>query len=148
VSQRGTWLTLVAMTLASSMILVDQTAVLLATPEVVDGLDASLSLSPWVLTANILPLAALMVLGGRLGDLLGLRRVFLAGAAVFATATVLAGLAQDITWLIALLGALACLVLIRRSDRLFEGTVFARRSRWVLASSGRSPGVTRHPPPG
>jgi MFS family permease len=52
--------TLAATTLASSMILVDQTAV---------------------------PLAALMVLGGRLGDLLGLRRVFLVGALIFTAAT-------------------------------------------------------------
>ena len=65
------WLTLVAMTLANSMILVDQTAVPLATPDVVEGLDAGLGLGQWLLTANILPLAALMVLGGRLGDLLG-----------------------------------------------------------------------------
>lgn len=70
------WLTLVAMTVASSMILVDQTAVPLASPDVVQGLGGSLADGPWILTANILPLAAFMVLGGRLGDLFGLRRVF------------------------------------------------------------------------
>jgi EmrB/QacA subfamily drug resistance transporter len=89
------------MTLANSMILVDQTAVPLATPDVVQGLDASLNLSQWLLTANILPLAALMVFGGRLGDLLGLRRVFVAGAVVFCVSTFLAGAAQNIEWMIA-----------------------------------------------
>ena len=63
-------LTLAAMTLASSMILVDQTAVPLATPEVIAGLGGAVSEGQWILTANILPLAALMVFGGRLGDLL------------------------------------------------------------------------------
>jgi hypothetical protein len=54
-------LTLAAMTLANSMILVDQTAVPIATPEVIAGLDGSLSEGQWVLTANVLPLAALLV---------------------------------------------------------------------------------------
>jgi hypothetical protein len=62
--KRSMWLTLVAMTLANSMILVDQTAVPLATPDVVHDLAAPLDLSQWLLTANILPLQALMVFGG------------------------------------------------------------------------------------
>ena len=89
------------MTVANSMILVDQTAVPIATPEVIAGLDGSLSEGQWVLTANVLPLAALMVFGGRLGDLLGLRRVFLAGAVLFAVSTGTAGGAQDMVMLIA-----------------------------------------------
>ena len=97
----GFWITLVAMTLSSSMILVDQTAVPLATPDAIKGLGANLDEGQWLLTANILPLAAFMVLGGRLGDLLGLRRVFLAGAVIFLLATSAAGAAQDITWMLA-----------------------------------------------
>jgi EmrB/QacA subfamily drug resistance transporter len=94
-------LTLAATTLASSMILVDQTAVPLATPDVLADLGGATAEGQWILTANILPLAALMVLGGRLGDLLGLRRVFLIGAAIFTTATAVAGGAQDMPMLIA-----------------------------------------------
>jgi MFS family permease len=48
------------------------------------------------MTANILPLAALMVFGGRLGDLFGMRRVFLIGAVIFALATTAMGASQDI----------------------------------------------------
>jgi EmrB/QacA subfamily drug resistance transporter len=92
--------TLAAMTVANSMILVDQTAVPIATPEVIAGLGGSLSEGQWVLTANVLPLAALMVLGGRLGDLLGLRRVFLGGAVLFACSTAVATGAQDMVMLI------------------------------------------------
>jgi EmrB/QacA subfamily drug resistance transporter len=95
------WTTLAAMTIAASMILVDQTAVPLATPHAVRDLNGSLDDSQWLLTANILPLAAFMVLGGRLGDLLGLRRVFLAGALTFGVATTLAAAAQDMPWMIA-----------------------------------------------
>jgi MFS family permease len=77
VSHRAMWVTLVAMTLSNSMILVDQTAVPLTTPDAIRDLGGSLSESQWLLTANILPLAAFMVLGGRLGDLLGLKRASL-----------------------------------------------------------------------
>jgi EmrB/QacA subfamily drug resistance transporter len=100
-SSRARALTLAAMTLASSMILVDQTAVPLATPDAIQGLGASLSQSQWLLTANIIPLAALMVFGGRLGDLYGMRRVFIVGAVMFAIATTAMGAAQEIEWAIA-----------------------------------------------
>ena len=101
ISSRAAALTLAAATLASSMILVDQTAVPLATPDVLADLNGALAEGQWILTANILPLAALMVLGGRLGDLLGLRRVFLVGTVIFTAATAAAGAAQDMPMLIA-----------------------------------------------
>src|SRR5580692_8314621 len=93
--------TLAAMTLAASMILVDQTAVPLASPDAIQGVGGSVSEGQWLMTANILPLAALMVFGGRLGDLFGLRRVFLIGAVIFALATTAMGASQDITMAIA-----------------------------------------------
>ncbi|HEY5845777.1 MAG TPA: MFS transporter [Microlunatus sp.] len=101
--QRATkkmWLALVGMTLASSMILVDQTAVPLASPDVVLDLRGDLADAPWVLTANVLPLAACLVLGGRVADMVGLRRSFVVAAAVFAVATGLAGAAQNMPWMI------------------------------------------------
>jgi EmrB/QacA subfamily drug resistance transporter len=100
-SRRNMKITLAAMTLASSMILVDQTAVPLAAPHAILGLHAEISQSQWLMTANILPLAALMVFGGRLGDLYGMRRVFLIGAVIFALATTAMGASQDIAMAIA-----------------------------------------------
>lgn len=108
VSHRAMWVTLVAMTLSNSMILVDQTAVPLATPDAIRDLGGSLSESQWLLTANILPLAAFMVLGGRLGDLFGLKRVFLTGGFVFVVSTALAGSAQDMPWMISARAAQGC----------------------------------------
>ncbi|HTT93807.1 MAG TPA: DHA2 family efflux MFS transporter permease subunit [Solirubrobacterales bacterium] len=100
-SRRNMKITLAAMTLASSMILVDQTAVPLAAPHAILDLHAQISQSQWLMTANILPLAALMVFGGRLGDLFGMRRVFLLGAVVFGLATTAMGASQDIAMAIA-----------------------------------------------
>ncbi len=49
---------------------------------------------------------------------------------------------------LAVLGALAMFLLVRRTGRVVEGPIFGRRSRWVLAHAGVSPGLTRKPPPG
>ena len=52
-----------------------------------------------------------------------------------------------VSGVIALLGAVACLLLVRKSDRVAAVPIFTRRSRWISANVGRTPGVTRHPPP-
>ncbi len=86
-------LVLISMTLANAMILVDQTAVPLILPSVMNTFTIGSGLAQWVLNASLLPLAGLLVLGGRLGDLLGRRRIFLLGAALFGGASAVAGLA-------------------------------------------------------
>ena len=86
-------LVLVSMTLANAMILVDQTAVPLILPDVMQTFGVGSETVQWVLNASLLPLAGLLVLGGRLGDLLGRRRIFLLGTALFGGASAVAGLA-------------------------------------------------------
>src|SRR6201992_1365882 len=108
ISRRNMRITLAAMTLSSSMILVDQTAVPLAAPHAILDLHASISKSQWLMTANILPVGGLMVFGGRLGDLFGMRRVFLVGAVIFALATTAMGASQDIAWAIAARAVQGC----------------------------------------
>ena len=94
-------LVLVAMTLANAMILVDQTAVPLALPDIMATFGVGSGLVQWVLNASLLPLAGLLVLGGRLADLLGRRRVFLLGSALFAGASAVAGMAPTFMVLLA-----------------------------------------------
>jgi EmrB/QacA subfamily drug resistance transporter len=100
-SRAGRRTVLAAMTLANAMILVDQTAVPLALPDIAQDFGVSALLVQWVLTASLLPLAGLLVLGGRLGDLLGRRRVFLVGAVVFAGASAVGGAAPSFGVLLA-----------------------------------------------
>ena len=102
------------MTVANAMVLVDQTAVPLALPSIMSEFGIDSQLAQWVLSASLLPLAGLLVLGGRLGDLLGRRRVFILGAVVFAGASALAGLSPGIELLLAfrvLQGAAGALML-------------------------------------
>lgn len=92
---------LVAMTLANAMILVDQTAVPLALPDMMETFETGAKQVQWVLTCSLLPLAGLLVFSGRLGDLIGLRKVFIAGTSLFITSSVIAGLAPSLGVLLA-----------------------------------------------
>ena len=91
----GRRLLLAGMTLANAMVLVDQTAVPLTLPSILRQFAISDVQVQWVLNASLLPLAALLVFGGKLGDLMGRRRVFLAGTVLFAVASALGGLAPS-----------------------------------------------------
>lgn len=88
-------LILLAMTVANAMVLVDQTAVPLILPSIIHSFDVGSQQVQWVLNASLLPLAGLLVFGGRLGDVIGRRRVFVLGSVVFAGASVCAGLAPS-----------------------------------------------------
>jgi EmrB/QacA subfamily drug resistance transporter len=87
--------------LGSSMALLDGSIVNVALPHIGHDLGAPVWGLQWTVNAYLLPLAALVLLGGSLGDRFGRRRVFLIGVAWFAIASVLCGLAPGIGWLVA-----------------------------------------------
>ncbi len=94
------WLTLVAMTGSISMILIDQTVVSVALPTIQKDLGATETELQWIINAYILALAATVALGGRLGDIYGRVKAFIAGIVVFAVASALCGIAPDIYFMI------------------------------------------------
>jgi EmrB/QacA subfamily drug resistance transporter len=91
---------LAATILGSSMAFVDGTVVNVALPALQSGLGATMSEVQWVVEAYALFLAALLLTGGALGDLYGLRKVFAIGVALFLLASVWCGLAPNIHHLI------------------------------------------------
>ena len=78
------WWTLGAMCFALFMIMLDNTVVNVALPSIQRGLHASTASLEWTVNAYTLAFAVLLVTGGRLGDLFGRRRIFLAGVVIFA----------------------------------------------------------------
>ena len=132
-------LILVAMTLANAMILVDQTAVPLAIPSILKQFGISSETAQWVLNANLLTLAGLLVLGGRLGDLFGRRRMFILGAVLFTSASAIGGLAPDIQILLAarvVQGAGGALMLPSSVAILSASTSSAERGRALGTMGG------------
>lgn len=99
-STRGRAL-LIAMVLGSGMAFLDSTVVNVALPTIGGDLDADLAALQWTVNAYTLTLAALILLGGALGDRLGRRRIFVIGVAWFTIASVLCAVAPNVGVLIA-----------------------------------------------
>lgn len=93
------WWTLVLVSIATFMLLLDVTVVNVALPDIQRELNASLSSLQWVVDAYSLTLAAFLLTAGSLGDRLGRRRVFTIGFGIFTFASFLCGVAEDPTLL-------------------------------------------------
>src|ERR1700728_4791918 len=86
---------------AQLMIILDMTVVNIALPSIARGLHFSEPSLSWVLNAYTLTFGGLLLLGGRAGDILGRRRVFIAGIVLFTAASLAGGLATSAPWLLA-----------------------------------------------
>jgi EmrB/QacA subfamily drug resistance transporter len=95
------WYALAVLALAQFMVVLDVTIANVALPAIRDDLGFSADGLQWVINAYTLAFGGLLLLGGRSADLLGRRRVFLAGLALFATASLAAGLAGSAGLLVA-----------------------------------------------
>src|SRR4029453_2257972 len=93
------WWTLIAVSVATFMLLLDITVVNTALPSIQEDLGASFTDLQWVVGAYTLPLAALVLTAGVLADRLGRRRVFAAGLGIFTLRSLLPGLATHPTLL-------------------------------------------------
>jgi EmrB/QacA subfamily drug resistance transporter len=94
------WVVLVIACLAQFMVVLDATIVNVALPSIQRGLHFSSSSLPWVINAYTLVFGGFLLLGGRAGDLLGRKRLFIAGVVLFSLASLLNGLAQSSAMLI------------------------------------------------
>ena len=94
--------TLTLCALAMFMVILDVTIVNVALPQMRDALHLSVTSQQWVVNAYTLTFAGFLMLGGRAADLFGKRRVFMLGLYLFTGASLIGGLAQNGSWLIAL----------------------------------------------
>src|SRR6202008_4141236 len=89
---RNRWFALYVLCLGSLMIVLDVTIVNVALPSIREDLGFSETSLAWVVNAYLLTYGGFLLLGGRLGDLFGHRRLFLAGIALFTVASLACGL--------------------------------------------------------
>ena len=92
---RTRWLALIVLCLGDLMIVLDTTIVNVALPSIREDLGFSETSLAWVVNAYLLTFGGFLLLGGRLGDLFGHRRMFLGGVTLFTLASITCGLASS-----------------------------------------------------
>jgi EmrB/QacA subfamily drug resistance transporter len=93
-ADRNRWIALIVLCVGMLMIVLDQTIVNVALPSIKEDLGFSQSSLAWVVNAYLITFGGLLLLAGRLGDLVGRKSVFMAGLALFIVASALCGFAQ------------------------------------------------------
>src|SRR5215217_827332 len=148
--ERSRWISLVVLCVGMLMIVLDATVVNVALPSIQSDLDFSTSSLAWVVNAYLIAFGGLLLLAGRLGDLIGRRTVFLAGLAGFTAASALCGLAQSQEMLVAarfvqgIAGALTSAVILGMIVTMFTEPREQAKAIGVygfVASSGGSVGL-------
>jgi EmrB/QacA subfamily drug resistance transporter len=94
-NDRARWIALVVLCAGMLMIVLDQTIVNVALPSIQRDLRFTSSNLAWVVNAYLIAFGGLLMLAGRLGDLIGRKRIFLVGLAIFTAASALCGVAQS-----------------------------------------------------
>jgi EmrB/QacA subfamily drug resistance transporter len=144
------WIALVVLCAGMLMVILDQTIVNVALPSIQADLGFTQSSLAWVVNAYLIAFGGLLLLAGRVGDLVGRRSVFLAGLAVFTAASLLCGLAQSEAMLIGarfvqgLGGALTSAVILGMIVTLFPAPGERAKAIGVysfVASAGASIGL-------
>ena len=147
---RTRWLALVVLCLGDLMIVLDTTIVNVALPSIREDLAFSEASLAWVVNAYVLTFGGFLLLGGRLGDLFGQRRLFLGGLALFTLASAACGLAGSQAVLVAaravqgLGGAIVAAVALSLIMTLFTGPRERAQAMGVVgfvAAGGGSLGV-------
>ena len=147
---RTRWLALYVLCLGSLMIVLDTTIVNVALPSIRTDLGFSQTSLAWVVNAYLLTFGGFLLLGGRLGDLFGHRRLFLAGITLFTLASAACGLAGSQGFLVGaravqgLGGAVASAVSLSLMMNLFTSPADRAKAMGVfgfVAAGGGSIGV-------
>src|ERR1044072_5151131 len=100
-SPKAKWYALALLAMAQFVVVLDASIVNVALPSIGRALHFSQDNLSWVVNAYTLFFGGFLLLGGRLADLLGRRRIFIAGMVLFAAASLAGGLAQSAGWLVA-----------------------------------------------
>src|SRR5881398_2922672 len=101
VAMQRRWIGLALLCVAQFVVVLDASIVNVALPSIGRALHFSQANLPWVVNAYVLTFGGFLLLGGRMADLLGRRRVFMGGLVLFAAASLVGGFAQSDSWLIA-----------------------------------------------
>jgi len=142
--QPGQWVVL-AVTIASAFIVVlDNTVLNVAIPTILRDLHTRLPSLQWVITGYALTFAALLIIGGRLGDVYGHRNVFIVGAALFGIGSLLASVSKSVGELIvgeAIIEGIGASLMLPATLAIMSATFTGRVRATAFAAWGATAGV-------
>ena len=138
------WATLAVVVVAALIVVLDNSALTVAIPTILRDFHTTLPAVEWVITGYALTFASLLIIGGRLGDVFGHRRVFVIGAALFGSGSLLAALSWGIPSLIvgeALIEGIGASLMLPTTLAVISSTFRGRERATAFAAWGATVGV-------
>src|SRR5438270_419988 len=142
--QPGQWVVLAVTIVAAFIVVLDNTVLNVAIPTILRDLHTRLPSLQWVITGYALTFAALLIIGGRLGDVYGHRRIFIIGAALFGAGSLLASVSTSVGELIlgeAVIEGVGASLMLPATLALLSGTFKGRERAAAFAAWGATAGV-------
>jgi EmrB/QacA subfamily drug resistance transporter len=138
------WLALVIAVVAAFIVVLDNTVLNVSIPTIIRDLHTTLPSLEWVITGYALTFAALLIIGGRLGDIYGHRRIFIIGAALFGAGSLLASISTSVGELIlgeAIIEGVGASLMLPTTLAILSGTFKGRERATAFAAWGATAGV-------
>src|SRR5438270_8194603 len=142
--QPGQWVVLAVTIVAAFIVVLDNTVLNVAIPTSLRDLHTTLPSLEWVITGYALTFATLLIIGGRLGDVYGHRRVFIVGAALFGIGSLLASASTSVGELIlgeAIIEGIGASLMLPATLAVLSSTFKGRQRAAAFAAWGATAGV-------
>jgi MFS family permease len=141
---RGRWIALVIVIMAAFIVVLDNTVLNVAIPTILREFHTTLPSLQWVVTGYALTFATLLIIGGRLGDIYGHRRIFVIGAALFGAGSLLASVATSVPMLVlgeAFIEGVGASLMLPTTLAILSVTFQGRERAAAFAAWGATAGV-------
>jgi EmrB/QacA subfamily drug resistance transporter len=138
------WLTLAIILISAFIVVLDNTVLNVAIPTILRDFHTSLLSVEWVITGYALTFASLLIIGGRLGDIYGHRRIFIIGCSLFAAGSLIAALSQGVRELIlgeAVIEGMGASLMLPNTIAILSSTFRGRERASAFAAWGAAAGV-------
>jgi EmrB/QacA subfamily drug resistance transporter len=138
------WVTLVIVLIAAFIVVLDNTVLNVSIPTILRDFHTTLPALEWVVTGYALMFATLLIIGGRLGDIYGHRRIFIIGAALFGVGSFIASASTGVPELVlgeAIIEGIGASLMLPATLALLSGTFQGRERATAFAAWGASAGV-------
>ena len=139
------WITLAIILMAVLIAALDATVLNVAIPTILKEFDTTLPALQWVVTGYSLTFAALLIIGGRLGDIFGARRMFIVGAALFGLGSLIASLSHGVVTLVigeAVIEGMGASLMLPATMGILSSTFHGRERATAFATWGAAMGAS------